>query len=74
VPTPLRTCRARWRVVAEGPVVASQRQGVAGELVGTTGRVPGNTAEVGLTDGGGRLRGGCGGSVRRGARRREGRR
>jgi hypothetical protein len=28
--------------VAEGPVVASRRQGVADELVGTTGRVPGN--------------------------------
>jgi hypothetical protein len=28
--------------LANGPVVASRRQGVAGELVGTTGRAPGN--------------------------------
>jgi hypothetical protein len=31
----------RGGALTDGPVVASRRQGVAGELVGTTGRVPG---------------------------------
>jgi hypothetical protein len=34
--------RARDGAVAKGPVVASRQQGVADELVGTTGRAPGN--------------------------------
>jgi hypothetical protein len=45
-------------------VVASRRQGVAGELVGTIGGHRTTRAEAGLTQGGGRLRGGvaaCGG-------------
>jgi hypothetical protein len=33
--------RRRGGTVVEGPVVASWRQGVAGELVGTTERAPG---------------------------------
>jgi hypothetical protein len=33
---------ARGGALANGPVVAGQRQGVAGELMGTTGRALGN--------------------------------
>jgi hypothetical protein len=50
---------ARDGAVVEGPVVASQRQGVVGELEGTTGRAPGKEGLVGLTEvwrGGGSVR------------------
>jgi hypothetical protein len=46
---------AREGAVAEGPMLASLRQGVAGEFMGTTGRARATRAEARLTEGGGRL-------------------
>jgi hypothetical protein len=44
-------------------MVASRWQGVAGELVGTIGRAPGNKSEGGAHRGGGAMMGWRGGSV-----------
>jgi hypothetical protein len=41
----------RGGAIADGPVVASRRQGVAGELMGTTGRAPGNESKGGAHQG-----------------------
>jgi hypothetical protein len=79
VPTPLRAHRARWRVVtARSPheerrggtvvevlVVASWQQGVADELVGTTGRAPSNKSGGGAHRGWRSTARRGGGSVRR---------
>jgi hypothetical protein len=68
VPTPLcalrRGHRVRWHA-RRRPVVASRWQGVAGELMGTTGRAPGKEGAGGAHRGGGVTTGRRGGSVRR---------
>jgi hypothetical protein len=50
--------------VTEGPVVARLRQGVVGELEGTTGRAPGKEGAGGAHRGGDTTTGRRGGSVR----------
>jgi hypothetical protein len=54
-----------WRgdAVTEGPVVARLRQGVVGELEGTTRRAPGKEGASGAHRGGGATTGRRGGSV-----------
>jgi hypothetical protein len=69
----LQVRRARWRrghsardgALADGPVVASRRQGVAVELVGTTRRAPGNESGGGTHRGQRSTTRQGGGSVRR---------
>jgi hypothetical protein len=55
-----------WRgdAVTEGPVVARLRQGVVGELEGTTRRAPGKEGASGAHRGGGATTGRRGGAVR----------
>jgi hypothetical protein len=55
----------RVDALAGGSVVAGRRQGAAGELVGATGRPSGKEGLAGLTEDGGRLRGGANGFGRR---------
>jgi hypothetical protein len=55
----------RGGVLIDGPVVASRQKGLAGDLVGTTGRASGNECGGRLTEGGGHLRGGEVGLARR---------